>query len=157
MKQQRRDSRRGRRPNPRQHTHHPKYQPGVSVHPGGRLLLRGRSGLLPDKAPLRQGQGLPVPPPSGSPESEIPSVLPKENRPKPLAQGESKSAVPPEFPLRDTRLPSNGGPPSRLTPRSAAPLRDDFPRRLADAFTNRVLSGPWQTGYCFPSLRLYGR
>ncbi len=72
----------------------------------------------------------------------------KKTAPSHLAQGEYKSAVPPEFPLRDTRLPSNGGtsvaaysPFSRAAPGRLPPPpwgRSHHPRPLL-ASAGRVL------------------
>ena len=72
------------------------------------------------------------------------------------AQGEQMSVVPPGFGKTRTlrricACPVNGGPPPGLTDASAPVLRDDFSGGFGRTHTNRSLSWPLPTGYCFPS------
>ena len=110
------------------------------------------------RPPLRQ-RSAPPPRPSG----RAPAPLSGGKRKPPQAtwlRANHKSAVPPEFPLRDTRLPSNGGPPSRPTPSfsRAAPgrlppppwRRSHQPRPLlasADRVLLLILAFTWKPVY----------
>lgn len=105
------------------------------------------------RPPLRQ-RSAPPPRPSG----RAPAPLSGGKRKPPQASRLRANTNPRyhlNFPCGTLVSPLTAGPPSRPTLRSAAPLRDDFPRRLGDALTIRVLSWPRQAGYCFPSLRFY--
>ena len=98
------------------------------------------------------------PHPARQGEHQPPSQGGKENRPKPPGSGRiTNPRYHLNFPCGTLVSPLTAGLRRGLLPPSAAPLRDDFPCRLGDALTNRVLSWPRQTGYCFPSLRLHGR
>ena len=67
-----------------------------------------------------------------------------------LVQGEHKSAVPPEFPFRDTRCLYNGRT-RRFLLVSETKLRDDFHTIEVRLCTDRRLSVLQGGVYCFPS------
>ncbi len=83
-------------------------------------------------------------------------ALTQQKRPGPFGSG--RTNVRGTTWIRKTRTlrricacPVNGGPPPGLTDASAPVLRDDFSGGFGRTHTNRSLSWPLPTGYCFPS------